>query len=190
MGGGDGDEGRDLVSDTGNSGDSNTDHHSSSGGKRKRKPKKSTKMKFSRKVLDEFERSEIFQLIDNVYIPYQTAPATYPSDFYCRAHDDESVVRHRDFNSSAPISDDEMPAKKRHRKPESQSDPGTPEVSTLLMQALQGMDDKHRAQRELDEAKLGSETNESKRNERRNVQKESGKRFLRGVRHGHENGSL
>jgi hypothetical protein len=62
------------------------------------------KMKFSQKVLNKFEtwfeKSGAFELIDKVYVPQTDWDNSCDVSDSCRAHDDESVVRHRDFNSN------------------------------------------------------------------------------------------
>ncbi|KAF8152558.1 hypothetical protein B0H34DRAFT_861765 [Crassisporium funariophilum] len=90
-GGGDGDAKRVDALSSSNDKDSDSDQEEpTETGKRKCKGRE----KFSQTVLDEFEKSEIFKLIDAV------------------ANKDITVIRPRDYNSHMPISDDETPMKK------------------------------------------------------------------------------
>ncbi|KAG1849312.1 hypothetical protein C8R48DRAFT_778561 [Suillus tomentosus] len=90
---------------------------------------------FSDEVLDAFEASEIYQLIDS------------------RARNDESIVRHQDYNSSPPVNDDESggPAKKHLKRTE--SDENT-ETSRLLQQAVIGIAERNQKQAKAEDERL------------------------------------
>ncbi|KAG2132031.1 hypothetical protein DEU56DRAFT_757386 [Suillus clintonianus] len=90
------------------------------------KRKRTSKKKVSKKVLDEFEASEIFRAIDAVH----------------------------DINSSESISDDETPPKKRMHKSASFEANDTSDTSTLLRDMMGTMGERHRRQAKVDETNL------------------------------------
>ncbi|KAI0056072.1 hypothetical protein BV25DRAFT_1921308 [Artomyces pyxidatus] len=161
-GGGDGDEDRDEAhegsddGDDGGAGDVEDNTLTQKAGKRKRtNPKKAV---FSRKVLDAFEVSKVFELIDAV------------------AHNDESVIRHRDFNSADPMSrptsesDDsdaayrkrskskskKKPQKKRkkHESESSTESDGPDGFTSAITRALQGLEAKNKRLAAVEKANL------------------------------------
>lgn len=141
-GGGDGDESRD---DAGSGSDTDNEELSISGEKRKRAGK--PKNEFSSTVLDKFEQSKIFDMIDKVYVPVSFYFICYSC--LCSAQNDESVLRHRDFNSSNAVSDDETPSIKRIKRSASAEDSVGDDV---LQQALVGLKSKYKREEERDKA--------------------------------------
>jgi hypothetical protein len=115
------------------------------------KPKRNQKPKFSERVLDTFEQSKNFVLIDAVYVTqYSYTKYTNPIS---RARDDESVVHLCDFNSSADILDFEDDFTPKQKCVDS-DDEKPSEVSKMLTRALDGMEAKRRQQEELDRVTL------------------------------------
>ncbi|KAG2112865.1 hypothetical protein DEU56DRAFT_762003 [Suillus clintonianus] len=121
-GGGDGDEDGEGDELDGECGNIVEDDVALDGTKRKRTSKK----KVSKKVLDEFEASEIFRAIDAVH----------------------------DINSSESISDDETPPKKRMHKSASFEANDISDTSTLLRDMMGTMGERHRRQAKVDETNL------------------------------------
>ncbi|KAF8159923.1 hypothetical protein B0H34DRAFT_797120 [Crassisporium funariophilum] len=125
-GGGDGDAKRVDALSSSNDEDSDSDQEEpTETGKRKRKGRE----KFSQTVLDEFEKSEIFKLIDAV------------------ANKDITVIRPRDYNSHTPISDDETPMKKRRLQRSASKDSDSldsPSHGQYLKQAVEAISKKAR----------------------------------------------
>jgi hypothetical protein len=93
---------------------------------------------FSKKVLEQFKNSIIYEMIDKVFVAFFWLNMTLTQAY--SAHDDSSVVRHREFNSQAQISDssDESTTslvKKKLKKSESKEDV----LNSLLHSAVSTM---------------------------------------------------
>lgn len=89
-------------------------------------------IKFSRRVLDDFRTSGLYEMIDKV------------------ANTDESIIRKRDFNSAAAISDDESsppPATSEKKKIKLKQDPSDTDTSELLRVVL--LDTNTRSERKV-----------------------------------------
>ncbi|PPQ98195.1 hypothetical protein CVT26_003241 [Gymnopilus dilepis] len=127
-GGGDGDADR-YEADEG--GESEPENPPEEGPKKRKKGRANAgNCKFSLDVLNKFRESEIYTLIDKAYSSRIFLSKTSLILSH-RAHDDPSVVRERDFNSAAAISDtdstpsddsDDSPRDKKRRKAKSPTD--------------------------------------------------------------------
>ncbi|KAG1732434.1 uncharacterized protein EDB91DRAFT_1349084 [Suillus paluster] len=99
---------------------------------------------FSAKVLDEFAKSKIYQLIDAV------------------ARNDESVIRHREYHSATPLSDeDASPMKKRIKRSESYDG----DTSQLLQQVIGRIEERDKRQAQLDANNIELAQKKDKRDE-------------------------
>ncbi|KAG2365343.1 hypothetical protein BDR07DRAFT_1481462 [Suillus spraguei] len=98
----------------------------------------------------EFAKSRIYQLIDAV------------------ARDDESVIRHREYHSVTPLSDeDTSPVKKRVKRSESYDG----DTSHLLYQVIEGIEGRDKRQAQLDVNNLELTQKKDQRDEEERVER-------------------
>ncbi|KAF9233870.1 hypothetical protein BU15DRAFT_66190 [Melanogaster broomeanus] len=132
-GGGDGDEDRLEGKTDEDSGVEDEDDVALDGTKCKQAAKKP---KFSRKVLEAFKESKLYEMIDAV------------------GYDDETISHTHDVNSNDPISDNEGPPKKKLRKSSSTEPDNLGETASLLRDVIGTISKHHERQERLDEVKL------------------------------------
>lgn len=141
--------------------------------KRRKRATKRGKRKYSDKVLDAFEASEIFELLDKVYVPCGPPILLQTNALHPRAHDDSSVVHGHNMNSTSRLSDssdeeDEKLKKKKAKlmKHESSDDDNENRArGKLLADAVGATRDKAKAAEDIERKKYELALKRDKREE-------------------------